>query len=215
MADLRAQRAMVDTAQQGIARDWAPRVVSMRERMQDLARAGRWASGPHDLLSVVGLNRWELAHSAALGWLCNPNASHGLGSAFLDGLVARTGKAVDVTGPIVCRTEVARADSRADVVVEGPGWVLVIEVKVDAGEQPRQAQRLYEDWFEDSDARFIFLTRHDLPPATACLASRDHWTVVSWRTVRGLLTSLAASGQPSAHGRPALTEYLRTLESTF
>lgn len=179
MADLRARWATFGAAQQGVPQDWAPRLESMREQMNDLARRGRWASGPHDLLSVVGLNRWELAHSAALAWLCNPHASHGLGSAFLEGLVAQTGEAVDVSGPVVCRTEVARADSRADVVVEGPGWVLVIEVKVDAGEQPRQAQRIYEDWNKDRGARFIFLTRHDLPPATADPASQDHWAAVS------------------------------------
>lgn len=190
-------------------------MAAMRARMGDLARRGRWASGPHDLLSVVGLNRWELAHSAALAWLCSPQASHGLGSAFLDALIGFTGEPLDTSGPVLCRTEVARSNSRADVVVEGPGWVLVIEVKVDAGEQPRQAQRLYEDWNDDGEARFLYLTRHGMPPATAESASLNEWTSMPWRTVRSLLARLAPCRQATAHGRSAMNEYQRTLESTF
>jgi len=215
IGDLRTRWFALGDSAQGLGEDWALRLEQMRERMDDLSRQGRWASGPHDLLSVVGLHRWELAHNAALAWLFNPHASHGLGSTFLEGLIAMTGDPVDLGGPVVCRTEVSRQRSRADVVVEGSGWVLVIEVKVDASEGLLQAQRLYDDWAEDGDVRFVFLTRHGQRPVSADEAARDAWVALSWRTTRGLLRALTSTADQSAHGRRALAEYMHTLDSTF
>ena len=185
----------------------------MRDEMLSLRNQGKWAQGPHDLLSIVGLNRWELAHSAALAWLCTPDAAHGLGSAFLEALVAFTGDPVPMTGIVEARTEVSRAEARADVIVEGPEWALVIEVKVDATEQLRQAQRLFNDWNEDGDVRFIFLTRRGTPPLSVDVGTPSAWTPVSWRAVRSILDSLATETAGSA--QPALREYLQTLKSTF
>lgn len=57
-----------------------------------------------------------------------------------------------------------RGRSRADVVVRGPFWSIVLEVKVDAGEGDGQCQRLFDDWSEDPDPRFVFLTRTGYHP---------------------------------------------------
>lgn len=101
-----------------------------------------WTHGPTDLLTVCGLHRWELTQSAALGWVCDPEARHGLGDSFLRSMLEATGDVPPITAPVVVDLELTRTRSRADIVVRGSSWTLVVEVKVDAGEGERQCQRL-------------------------------------------------------------------------
>jgi hypothetical protein len=226
---------------------WNEQVMAMQAQMDHLRDTGRWAAGPHDLMSIVGLNRWELAHSAAIAWLCTPDAGHGLGSSFLRALIERTGDPVSLAGPVTTVLEEGRdvllprdgtygdlptvatsiepdADdlphsvlwpTRADVVVRGPGWTLVIEVKVDAVEGISQARRLYEGWKDDPDARFLFLTRSGRPPQSMPEHLRGIWACMAWRDLRLTLEGLAATSNATAIARPALLDYLRTLRTTF
>lgn len=193
--------------------EWDEVFKALEAETENLKRRGQWAEGPHDLLSIVGLNRWELAHSAALAWLCNPYAGHGLGDRFLRSLIACTGDPVALEGLVVCATEVSRARSRADVVVQGKDWTLIIEVKVDAIEGTDQAQRLFDDWVDDDDVRFIFLTRHGLGPRTADSETASRWAPLAWRSVLGMLAALTPDEKAPA--QVASSEYLRTLKATF
>lgn len=194
---------------------WSAGVTRMTEQMNGLRREGRWSRGPDDLLSIVGLQRWELAHSSALAWLCDPYAAHGLGSTFLDKLIALSGPALKTDELVETAVEVSRAESRADVIIRGSDWTLIIEVKVDASEGPRQAERLYSDWVEEGDSRFLFLTRRGVPPTSATGIAQQVWVPVSWGFVRSTLRGLISTAAPNARGRDALQQYAMTLESTF
>ena len=75
---------------------------------EELIAAGLWASGPADMLSVLGRQRDELMHGRMISWLLVPTHRHGLGRAFLsrflDGLWP--GEILMHTGAVVAETEV-------------------------------------------------------------------------------------------------------------
>src|SRR3954454_6455055 len=59
------------------------RFAKVKSEADALVDAGRWMSGPGDILSVLGRQRDELAHSRVIGWLLVPTNRHGLGRTFL------------------------------------------------------------------------------------------------------------------------------------
>lgn len=213
---LRQAWAAVPPAGSAGVASWERRLSNMAREVTQLREAGQWLRGPSDLLTVCGLHRWELTQSAALGWVCDPEARHGLGERFLRALLATTGDTPAIDAPVFVDVEVIRMQSRADVVARGPSWTLVVEVKVDASESERQCQRLYEDWRDEPDPRFVFLTRSGHQPISAYSAeARRAWRPISWVHVLSRLREAAASGGDDASGRPALEEWLRTLDRLY
>ena len=104
-------------------------------------------------------------------------------------------------------TEETRDATRADIVIRFGDVCVVIEAKIWAGEQPRQADRLAEGWAEEVPA-LVFLTRSGAPPLTA-VESRDSWRSIAWSQVATLIASAVAQ-RPNCE--PGVREYLRTLE---
>jgi hypothetical protein len=196
--------------------EWAARMTAMRTKTIELKRLGQWSRGPVDLLTICRLHRWELAHSAALSWLCDPDAGHGLGTRFLTRMLAHTGDIPDLDQDITVTTEATRDLSRADIVVAAATWTLVIEVKVDAEEGNQQCERLYQDWVEDGDVRFLFLTKTGRPPLTTVTdEASSAWHAASWPAVLADLRAVEDSVPPAAAGAGAITEYRRTLEFLY
>jgi hypothetical protein len=209
---LKRSWAGVGPAGSALAAAWESRRTSMTDDVARLRAAGMWTHGPTDLLTVCGMHRWELTQSAALGWTCDPEARHGLGDGFLRSMLAATGDVPAITPPVAVDLEVTRDRSRADVVVRGSSWSLVVEVKVDAGEQERQCQRLYDDWVDEPDTRFVFLSPGGHPPISAFSAeARQAWRPMRWSYVLTSVRRAAAHGAYDAPGRPALDEWVRTL----
>ncbi|WP_250030181.1 PD-(D/E)XK nuclease family protein [Paractinoplanes maris] len=190
---------------------WDEQLTAMRAEQDRLTRMGRWTRGPADLMSVAGVHRRELAHSAVLRWLCDPAGSHALGAAFLEQLLGATGGVTDLLHDAEAATEITRERSRADVVIRGNGWTVVAELKIDAGEMPDQCQRLYEDWRTEPQPRFVFLTLSGRPPLTATTEpARRAWQCLSWSEISQLLEK-AVEGRPGA--ATAVQEYRRTLHA--
>jgi hypothetical protein len=195
---------------------WQTRLTQMRATMLQMRRQHRWTRGPTDLLSICGVQRRETAHSAALAWLCDPEAGHGLKSTFLAALLALTGEPATMTEPVRVATEVMRDQSRADLVAQAPAWALVVETKIDADESPNQCQRLFEDWRDEPGLRMLLITPTGRPPRTTSTApARDAWRSTSWQRVTGLLTHAIATAAPNVPGAVAASEYARTLQRLF
>jgi len=85
-------------------------------------------------MGVIGQERQELAHSAAIAWLLDPRMPHGLGSRLLSALASSCypDEAFAELGQAWTDREVARANARIDILVHGPNVTLVLENKVDA-----------------------------------------------------------------------------------
>ena len=178
-------------------------------RLTEEWRAVEWRSGGTTLLAALGLQFQEVPLCRGLAWLLDPEGGHRMGRHFLDGLLAGLDLPASEDAPVAIRVEEGRADTRADVVVRAGGRTVIIEAKVLAGEQPRQADRLYKHWAAE-DPTLVFLTRTGQAPHTAEL-SADRWVVRTWREMAHLARAVADSAglEPSAGAR----EFIETIGS--
>lgn len=197
---------------------WASEFDGMVQAQRRLEAQGSWLTGPDDLLGIVGLHRWERAHSAALGWLLDPRGAHGLGAAMLERFLQRAGLATEgCEEPVEVVLEAAGGNALVDVLVRSRGWTLVIEVKIDAGEQRQQAFRLWSDWRDEVTPAFIYLTPGGRETTTHVTQEcKEAWTLVSWRDVaRDLRTLLQSPDAATARGYGAAGQYASTLQGLF
>ncbi|TFV52856.1 PD-(D/E)XK nuclease family protein [Blastococcus sp. TF02A_35] len=155
----------------------------MRDAQQALLVSGRWRGGPRTLLAALDLQYRELAVTAGLAWLLRPDGHHGLGPSVLDGLLDHLeldGSGADPGVRVVLEEQ--REETRADLVIYGHSWTIVVEAKTFAVEQERQLDRLYEHWRDEPAPSFVFLTRGRRLPITA-VESRGHWRALTWEQV--------------------------------
>ena len=204
--------ADVNTDGSASLEDWESDVAVMDAEEAELRAQGRWLRGPHDLLSVISRRRHELTHSAALAWLLDPMGAHGLGAAPLAGLLDLIGDDVpgdDVLG--LCRPsrEVGIAGTIADLVIDGPGLRVVVEVKIDAAEGERQAERLVQH-FDTGATSFVFLTLSGAAPVTAA-EHLGRWSAVSWSEILAMLDDVRRHGTPAERAVAAVDAYLESL----
>jgi len=201
---------------------WQALYEQFVERQQELRQRGQWFSGPKDLLSVIGRSRRETFHSAVLAWLLDPGAPHGLKARLLEAVLdtcfpsqQRDQRSLEGA---VTECEVARRNSRADIVVWSSDVQLIFEVKVDHVERARQCDDIYKDFGHERGALFLFLTPRGREPVTATEDAREAFQTLSFRKVRTLLRGICDSvGQDgtAAPGWHTVLCYLQTLEVEF
>ncbi len=191
--------------------------------------SGNWVSGPGDLLSILGRQRDELFHSRLIGWLLNPSGRHGLGDRFLCAFLAEAwpGEAIDTDGAVDIALEWPRSgvseatgltvEARADLVITLESLVVVVENKLDAGEQADQCERLYWPWAQDPvETRWVFLTPSAREPVTATSdVARAAWRSLGYAQVQRALDRAldGAPERPGDTGRASAMQYLATLKA--
>jgi hypothetical protein len=100
-----------------------------------------------DIWSVIGLDRNEVRTARVLTWLLDPHGSHGFKESILFELwqqIPFEKRPFEPEDPLRSRREtipLGDAQNRVDIEIEGKDFLLIIEVKIDAGEQPDQLQR--------------------------------------------------------------------------
>ena len=174
-------------------------------RVIDEWRSVEWRSGGKTLMAALGLQFDEVALCRGLAWLLEPGGSHQLGQGPLDALLGDLDVPVAEDAPVEIRVEEARADTRADVVVRVGGQTVIIEAKVFAGEQPRQADRLYTHWAGEN-LTLVFLTRTGYSPYTA-RESEGLWVARAWRDLAAMMRRVADRTDASAGAR----EFIETI----
>jgi hypothetical protein len=202
----------VNAAGSDLVDGWEAEFEALLDEETRLRKEGRWLRGPSDLLGVVGRRRSELTHTAALAWLLDPIGAHGLGTEPLAGFLRLIGdEAPDDDVLSWCRParEVTIDDTRADLVIDGPGLRIVVEVKVDAGEGEQQTERLV-DHFDEEGARFVFLTRSRAMPVNTG-EHLDRWCAIAWADVLAMLDSVRARCVPVERAIASVDAYLDSL----
>lgn len=201
-------------------RDWELRFLELRAEQDALLRDGKWRDGASDTLGVIGASRREAFHSSLLAWLLDPRGRHGFGVAFLASFFRRctaTPLAADLHRARSA-LEVSRGDTRADIVVTGPGFSIVIENKVDAGEQFQQCDRIYHHFGLEPGSTFVFLSPTGRAPETATGRARDAFVSLSHADIASILRDVlrdAPATQVTDRGREVAHDYLATLEREF
>lgn len=188
---------------------WTDRLGTLAREQHELVAAGTWRGGPPTLMAALGLQYRELAVTAGLGWLLRPDGQHRIGARVLDGVLARLGLAASALGSVRVVLEEQREQTRADLVVYGTDFTVVVEAKVFAMEQPEQLERLEAHWAHEPGPVFVFLTRGHRVPTTA-RPDGAHWHGLSWADVAHV-TRRAAEDSPDP--APGVWEYVETLEA--
>ena len=151
---------------------------------------GLWRKTHLNLFEVFGINRLESVHSNILAWLLNPEEAHGFGEKFLRDFINKV--FIDNKLPsklfVKVTTEKKDGENILDIVVEGKNWWLVIENKVDSGEQENQTIRYAEKYKQKGKLGekvfLVLLSPEGVPPVSS------YFTPVSYRIIRELLETL-------------------------
>ena len=160
-----------------------------------------------------------------LAWLLTPTGRHGLRNLlvarFVNHYDSQHGNAYQPQARPIVRTvsrfSRGRDNREADVVVWGEGFTLVIEMKVDAGEQEKQCDDLYENFKAEPGPRFLFLTRTGYKPETATTPdAKRYWKTISWPQVRCLIEDALNDPVSKQGGAVAIVKnYVLTLKEQF
>lgn len=123
-------------AAQEVGSVWSSALPAMESEFQQLIAQGDWQRGPEDIFSIIGFERNEVRHSAMIAWLLDPLGRHGLGPALLEAILDECFPAIKprVRGTTTVVCEVARGDTRVDIIVWSRDFTLIIENKVDVVE---------------------------------------------------------------------------------
>jgi hypothetical protein len=199
-------------------RAWTARVSALSELENHLRRTGRWMRGPSDFFGILRIAFDEVRHCRMLEWLLDPVGSHGLGERFLRSFLAdvaiATGDSARFTdedlSDVRVISEEPRGLVRADLVIYGPTWTVLIEAKIRAGEERDQGSRLEEGW-RDEAPYLVFLTRSGRPMLTGF----QRWIPFRWSQLAGRLRACLdeLADEPVAEGPRVAREYLRSLEA--
>ena len=158
-----------------------------------------------DPWEVAGLGRKEVRNTAVLSWLLDPEGTHGFGRLPLQAFLrAIRHNRNDIPEDYLnyCRVQVETNPTgdntnRIDIEIDADNFFLLIEVKIDAYEQPEQVARYCCDARLRAMSRpwaVIFLTPHGGKPLTCGLDFKPEYVpCISWRH---LASALESSLQP-------------------
>lgn len=176
-------------------------------------------------IKTMGMERMEIRHSAILGWLLNPQETHGLGDAFLRAFLSEALRggdlesepnALEVSQADLMDAEIRREWRNIDLLVISPrnGWIFVIENKFDSTQREGQLTN-YLDILDEALAfdrnqqlvRGIFLTLWDEEPEDA------RYAPIKYEAICSLLDQHALSDRQSLREevRIFITHYLEVV----
>jgi hypothetical protein len=192
-----------------IERDRFQNVISNFDRLKrgledvlDIAYEHERATASRfNVLELVGLQRDEATHSKLLSHMLNPNGSHGQGPLLLNSFLRFCESKVSGFPPILER-EITRRDfvyvraefysvyGRPDILAfcRNPKFAVVIENKIDAGDQEQQLERYWnllesEFSFVGQRRALLYLTPSGRPPErTSEIPAHVHYLCMSYRT---------------------------------
>lgn len=180
------------------------RLIHLISLLKEPLRRAPPETPPLNVWSVAGLKRDERRNAAVLAWLLSPNGSHGFGAAILQALFDRAAATtpswpshLQMLSMAQVATEewpVGSAAERVDIAIDGPGFAVFVEVKVDAPEGPSQLQR-YADLIQRKaqalgrdHGLIIYLSSRR--PRNAPLGT----ALLTWKDVAEILMDLPQNG---------------------
>lgn len=148
------EKARVKAAPNTPSAQCVPALRLFFEKVREPLAAARASGDFIDIWAVAGLNRREVRNASVLAWLLDPRGSHGQGAGCLQTFTAQISR-VDPTwclDPSILRLVRVRTEQRplgsdrdrVDIAIDGPGFLIFIEVKIDAGEGLNQLSRYAE-----------------------------------------------------------------------
>ena len=148
-------------------------------------------TGKFNLFDVLKISRTEIRHSNMLGWLLNPNENHGLGDAFLKGILQclvenDSNGRYDVFHVLLMDLysfSVMREWKNIDILLTSSDekTVIAIENKVGSHEHSNQLNRyreILEKEYAGYNRLYVFLTPDGESPSDV-----ENWDVLTYNDV--------------------------------
>lgn len=140
---------------------WIADFPSMKKIKRDPSFFNPW--------DIIGIKRKEVASCSVLAWLLDPEGNHGMGNTILNLLLKRLNKKqyrfpYDYGHYCYISTERnigSENKNRVDIVIDTESYYLIIEAKIDAGEQESQLSRYCKEANSRVDNKpwgLVFLT---------------------------------------------------------
>lgn len=165
-----------------------------------------WRNTHWNLFEVLGRQRKEDDHSRAIAWLMDPGAAHGLKNTFLKAFFESAFGKAPPPGTLECRVTVKKRigeSGEVDIEVAGPQWRLIVENKIDCGEDQGQTEKYashYKSYYTLKKNLFlVFLSRSGQRPQ-----SRD-FTPMSYRDLRRVIETL----RPAPEVEPFVRQFVQ------
>jgi hypothetical protein len=135
-------RTFLDRAERTVFEHWHGQI----ERLQVSDPRNHPDFQAINLLKIFGISRREAPHSRFLGWLLDPQGSHGLGTAFLESFLHTAQKVCgcDFESDLEdVQVELERSTDKGvpDITIIGSNFVCVVENKIRSAEGQDQTQR--------------------------------------------------------------------------
>ncbi|HHX4812401.1 TPA: PD-(D/E)XK nuclease family protein [Yersinia enterocolitica] len=160
-----------------------------------------------DPWEIAGLGRKEVRNTGVLAWLLDPSGSHGFGrlplQAFLQSIRDCGREDIPKDFNRYCRVRVETNPTgdntnRVDIEIDADNFFLLIEVKIDAGEQKEQISHYCSDARQRAVQRpwvVVFLTPHGGKPLTSGLEfnAEDVPCLSWWHLAAAMESSLQLS----------------------
>jgi len=167
----------------------AERILSLANNLR--APVGNWQPFSN-VWEIAGLKKDELRNSRVLAWYLDPKAGHGLGAGFIERFLSITemhASSSDVR--VLCENYPdGLTENRVDILIDCPHFLMIVEVKIGAGDQPDQIKRYCKiAAARAGDGRpwkVVYLTLDGRDPVSV-LEDIDQVFCLSWFDVAGLL----------------------------
>lgn len=176
---------------------------------------------PYSYLKFTGKINDELTYSSTLAYFLDPKKPHGLDRFVLDAFLSAVGdkitKNFEYDNIDISREYRLPNGRKADIIINGETWVILIENKIWSSEGPDQTKDLYKGLQEDTafakikNKYFIFLTPRGQQP------SYKHFITLTYGK---LFEELEKQGMNLLSETPVatvihLTDFLRTIKEEF
>lgn len=139
-------------------------IESAKPRIATIEKERHTTASYFNVFSALGVVRKEVIQSRFLAYLLSPKEHHDQCCKFLDALLQKLNiQMSNMDRARVVAERTGAEHGRMDIVIDCKPWLIVIEIKIDAGEGAEQLHR-YRTWLDqqpgyDKDKkRLIFLT---------------------------------------------------------
>ncbi|WP_197464530.1 PD-(D/E)XK nuclease family protein [Thalassospira xiamenensis] len=179
----------------------AERILLMANNLR--APVGNWH--PFDnVWEIARLKKDELRISRVLAWYLDPKAGHGLGAGFIERFLSLSEIHASFSSVrVLCENYPdGLTGNRVDILIDSPHFLLIVEVKIGAGEQPDQIDRYCRIAASRAGVgrpwKVVYLTLDGRNPASGS-SDADQVFCMSWLDVACILRGAAEHSSDISH----------------
>jgi len=153
---------------------------------------------------IAGLKKDELRISRVLAWYLDPKAGHGLGAGFIERFLSLSEMHASFSSVrVLCENYPdGMTGNRVDILIDSPQFLMIVEVKIGAGEQPDQIDRYCRIAASRAGVgrpwKVVYLTLDGRNPASGS-SDADQVFCMSWSEVAGILRIAAEQSSDISH----------------